>query len=151
MYFIVKRQGDLPNGGGLYQLGNLGFTCHRTLIAYFATWWLTVELLIFVQQVLLSETAISVTMASPTGTSTDFYLRYYVGHKGKFGHEFLEFEFRPDGEYMSLMWWNSKSIYRRSCGYIQHWLNTGFELSSQSHYFMPCSDAHGLPWYSQYT
>lgn len=25
----------------------------------------------------------------------DFYLRYYVGHKGKFGHEFLEFEFRP--------------------------------------------------------
>uniref|UniRef100_A0A671KNA2 Protein mago nashi homolog n=1 Tax=Sinocyclocheilus anshuiensis TaxID=1608454 RepID=A0A671KNA2_9TELE len=28
----------------------------------------------------------------------DFYLRYYVGHKGKFGHEFLEFEFRPDGK-----------------------------------------------------
>ena len=31
--------------------------------------------------------------------SADFYLRYYVGHKGKFGHEFLEFEFRPDGSY----------------------------------------------------
>ena len=31
-------------------------------------------------------------------TSKDFYLRYYVGHKGKFGHEFLEFEFRPDGK-----------------------------------------------------
>lgn len=29
--------------------------------------------------------------------SDDFYIRYYVGHKGKFGHEFLEFEFRPDG------------------------------------------------------
>lgn len=27
----------------------------------------------------------------------EFYLRYYVGHKGKFGHEFLEFEFRDDG------------------------------------------------------
>ena len=27
----------------------------------------------------------------------EFYVRYYVGHKGKFGHEFLEFEFRPDG------------------------------------------------------
>lgn len=27
----------------------------------------------------------------------DFYVRYYVGHKGKYGHEFLEFEFRPDG------------------------------------------------------
>ena len=29
----------------------------------------------------------------------EFYLRYYVGHKGKFGHEFLEFEFRPDGTF----------------------------------------------------
>jgi len=28
----------------------------------------------------------------------EFYLRYYVGHRGKFGHEFLEFEFRPDGK-----------------------------------------------------
>merc|ERR1712224_132129 len=28
----------------------------------------------------------------------EFYLRYYVGHKGKFGHEFLEFEIRPDGK-----------------------------------------------------
>ncbi len=33
--------------------------------------------------------------------SNDFYLRYYVGHKGKFGHEFLEFEFRPDGKLRS--------------------------------------------------
>ena len=31
-------------------------------------------------------------------SNDDFYLRYYVGHKGKFGHEFLEFEFRPDGK-----------------------------------------------------
>merc|ERR1712070_967381 len=30
--------------------------------------------------------------------SDDFYVRYYVGHKGKFGHEFLEFELRPDGK-----------------------------------------------------
>ncbi|XP_032994120.1 protein mago nashi homolog [Lacerta agilis] len=28
--------------------------------------------------------------------ASDFQLRYYVGHKGKFGHEFLEFKFRPD-------------------------------------------------------
>eukprot|EP00124_Ichthyophonus_hoferi_P001688 Ihof_evm7s95 gene=Ihof_evmTU7s95 len=28
----------------------------------------------------------------------DFYVRYYIGHRGKFGHEFLEFEFRPDGK-----------------------------------------------------
>ncbi|XP_057585441.1 protein mago nashi homolog 2-like [Hippopotamus amphibius kiboko] len=31
-------------------------------------------------------------------TASDFYLCYYVGHKGKFGHEFLAFEFRPDGK-----------------------------------------------------
>ncbi|KAJ3293243.1 Protein mago nashi 2 [Borealophlyctis nickersoniae] len=30
--------------------------------------------------------------------SEEFYVRYYVGHQGKFGHEFLEFEFRPDGK-----------------------------------------------------
>ena len=29
----------------------------------------------------------------------EFYVRYYVGHRGKFGHEFLEFEFRPDGKF----------------------------------------------------
>lgn len=32
------------------------------------------------------------------GMGDDFYVRYYVGHKGKFGHEFLEFEFHPDGK-----------------------------------------------------
>ncbi|EMR09295.1 hypothetical protein PNEG_02255 [Pneumocystis murina B123] len=26
-----------------------------------------------------------------------FYLRYYSGHTGRFGHEFLEFDFRADG------------------------------------------------------
>tara|TARA_B110000305_G_scaffold155654_1_gene172377 strand:- start:31 stop:510 length:480 start_codon:yes stop_codon:yes gene_type:complete len=33
-----------------------------------------------------------------TDDREDFYVRYYVGHKGKFGHEFLEFEFKPDGK-----------------------------------------------------
>ena len=28
----------------------------------------------------------------------DFYCRYYVGHKGKFGHEFMEFELTSDGK-----------------------------------------------------
>merc|ERR1712007_249594 len=36
------------------------------------------------------------TMPAEVGDD-EFYVRYYVGHKGKFGHEFLEFEFRPDG------------------------------------------------------
>jgi hypothetical protein len=39
--------------------------------------------------------------------SNDFYLRYYVGHKGKFGHEFLEFEFRPDGKLRSVQYTRS--------------------------------------------
>ncbi|RYH24375.1 hypothetical protein EON65_16770 [archaeon] len=30
--------------------------------------------------------------------SESFYCRYYVGHKGKFGHEFMEFEITPDGK-----------------------------------------------------
>lgn len=39
-------------------------------------------------------------MAAPStaAPSDAFYCRYYVGHRGKFGHEFLEFEFRPDGK-----------------------------------------------------
>lgn len=37
-------------------------------------------------------------------SSSDFYLRYYVGHKGKFGHEFLEFEFRPDGKFVKKLY-----------------------------------------------
>ena len=28
----------------------------------------------------------------------DFYVRYYIGHSGKFGHEFLEWELRADGK-----------------------------------------------------
>jgi len=30
--------------------------------------------------------------AMETEAEEEFYVRYYVGHKGKFGHEFLEFE-----------------------------------------------------------
>ena len=30
--------------------------------------------------------------------SEDFYCRYYVGHRGKFGHEFMEFEITEDGK-----------------------------------------------------
>lgn len=32
-----------------------------------------------------------------SGDTSEFYLRYYVGHEGQYGHEFLEFELRPDG------------------------------------------------------
>ncbi|KAJ3363883.1 Protein mago nashi 2 [Allomyces arbusculus] len=28
----------------------------------------------------------------------DFYVRYYVGHTGRYGHEFLEFEFQSNGK-----------------------------------------------------
>ncbi|KAL8404337.1 hypothetical protein RB594_009261 [Gaeumannomyces avenae] len=31
-------------------------------------------------------------------TNEQFYLRYYSGHSGRFGHEFLEFDFRVVGD-----------------------------------------------------
>lgn len=31
------------------------------------------------------------------GSQDDLYVRYYVGHKGRFGHEFIEYELSPDG------------------------------------------------------
>eukprot|EP01025_Chloroclados_australasicus_P051834 TRINITY_DN603_c0_g1_i1.p1 TRINITY_DN603_c0_g1~~TRINITY_DN603_c0_g1_i1.p1 ORF type:complete len:176 (+),score=7.74 TRINITY_DN603_c0_g1_i1:80-529(+) len=31
-------------------------------------------------------------------STEELFVRYYVGHTGKFGHEFLRFEFRPDGK-----------------------------------------------------
>ncbi len=33
-----------------------------------------------------------------TQNADEFYVRYYVGHMGRFGHEYLEFEFRSDGK-----------------------------------------------------
>lgn len=36
--------------------------------------------------------------SSSTETTQQLYIRYYSGHKGKYGHEFLEFEFHPDGK-----------------------------------------------------
>ncbi len=46
-----------------------------------------------------------------------FYLRYYVGHKGKFGHEFLEFEFRPDGKlrYANNSKYKKDTMIRKEC------------------------------------
>lgn len=31
-------------------------------------------------------------------STEEFYCRYYTGHKGRFGHEFMEFEFNQDGK-----------------------------------------------------
>jgi len=36
-------------------------------------------------------------------TNEPFYLRYYSGHSGRFGHEFLEFDFRSLGDGSSSM------------------------------------------------
>ncbi|KAK3318900.1 Mago nashi protein [Apodospora peruviana] len=33
-----------------------------------------------------------------SAASEQFYLRYYSGHSGRFGHEFLEFDFRVVGD-----------------------------------------------------
>mmetsp|Transcript_38531 Transcript_38531/g.44163 ORF Transcript_38531/g.44163 Transcript_38531/m.44163 type:complete len:171 (-) Transcript_38531:64-576(-) len=41
----------------------------------------------------------------------NFFLRYYIGHKGKYGHEFLEFEFQHDG----MMRYANNSNYKSDC------------------------------------
>lgn len=38
----------------------------------------------------------------------EIYVRYYVGHKGQFGHEFLEFEIQPNGK-VRWYWWGKES------------------------------------------
>ncbi|EGG23744.1 mago nashi protein [Cavenderia fasciculata] len=45
----------------------------------------------------------------------DFYMRYYIGHKGKFGHEFLELEFRNGGKlrYANNSRYKSEQIIRK--------------------------------------
>ncbi|KZL85726.1 protein mago nashi like 2 [Colletotrichum incanum] len=43
----------------------------------------------------LTPSTTAATMAAPTD---QFYLRYYSGHSGRFGHEFLEFDFRVLGD-----------------------------------------------------
>jgi protein mago nashi len=50
-------------------------------------------------------------------SSNEFYLRYYVGHRGKFGHEFLEFEFRPNGKlrYANNSNYKNDTLIRKEC------------------------------------
>ncbi|KAI9219564.1 Mago nashi-like protein [Blastocladiella britannica] len=38
------------------------------------------------------------TSSSAHAASTDFSFRYYSGHKGRYGHEYLEFEVFPNGK-----------------------------------------------------
>jgi len=47
----------------------------------------------------------------------DFFVRYYVGHKGIFGHEFLSFEFRSDGllRYANNSHYKNEQIIRKEC------------------------------------
>ncbi|KAK6858368.1 hypothetical protein PG990_014014 [Apiospora arundinis] len=37
-------------------------------------------------------------MANSASSGEPFYIRYYSGHSGRFGHEFLEFDFRVVGD-----------------------------------------------------
>ncbi|RRT55791.1 hypothetical protein B296_00034356, partial [Ensete ventricosum] len=52
---------------------------------------------------------------APGGEQDVFDLRYYVGHNGNFGHEFLEFEFRPDGKlrYANNSYYKNDTMIRR--------------------------------------
>ena len=37
-------------------------------------------------------------MTEETAHTDEFYVRFYAGHKGRFGHEFMEFELYPSGK-----------------------------------------------------
>eukprot|EP00049_Salpingoeca_infusionum_P027342 m.31706 g.31706 ORF g.31706 m.31706 type:complete len:146 (+) comp9455_c0_seq1:59-496(+) len=47
----------------------------------------------------------------------NFFVRYYVGHQGKFGHEFLEFEFHPNGKlvYKNNSEYKNDTMIRKEC------------------------------------
>lgn len=56
------------------------------------------------------------------------YVRYYVGHKGKFGHEFLEFEFQPNGAFHSLDFRDISRITRGMCaGQLRYANNSNYK------------------------
>jgi protein mago nashi len=48
----------------------------------------------------------------PIKIMEEFYLRYRVGHVGKFGHEYLEFEFHQNGKFV----YCNSSEYKRGHG-----------------------------------
>ncbi|EPZ35458.1 mago nashi-like protein [Rozella allomycis CSF55] len=60
---------------------------------------------------ILSSTFISLILV------TIFSIYKSVGHKGKFGHEFLEFEFRPDGKlrYANMSNYKKDTMIRKEC------------------------------------
>ena len=51
---------------------------------------------------------------------SSFYLRYYSGHTGKFGHEFLSFELRGDGR---LRYSNNSQYKNDSCISKELWVS----------------------------
>ena len=51
----------------------------------------------------------STSSSSSAPEDSEFYLRYYVGHNGRYGHEFLEFELLPDGK----LRYGNNSSYKR--------------------------------------
>ncbi|SCZ97026.1 BZ3500_MvSof-1268-A1-R1_Chr4-2g06939 [Microbotryum saponariae] len=55
----------------------------------------------------------------------EFYLRYYTGHSGQHGHEFLEFEFTHDGRlrYANNSNYRRESLIRKEC-----WCNRNSDL-----------------------
>jgi protein mago nashi len=64
-----------------------------------------------------SASAPAAASSSSSSPSNSFYLRYYVGHQGRFGHEFLEFEFRPDGRlrYANNSSYKGDGMIRKEC------------------------------------
>jgi protein mago nashi len=64
---------------------------------------------IYCKQFVFNKIVEEMSTAEQAALDEEFYVRYYVGHKGDFGHEYLQFEFNPDG----LLKYTNNSNYKR--------------------------------------
>ena len=82
--------------------------------------------------------------------SGEFYLRYYVGHKGKFGHEFLEFEFRPDGKlrYANNSNYKNDTMIRKEVFLTPAVLKECRRIITESEVLFPFNPSFALMFYS---
>jgi len=73
----------------------------------------------------------------------DLYIRYYVGHQGKFGHEFLEFELLPSGllRYANSSHYRSDSTIRKQLT-LSHTTTTQFHAILTESNILQYDDAH---------
>ncbi|KIV78672.1 hypothetical protein, variant [Exophiala sideris] len=80
--------------------------------------------------------AARVKAAGMANSNEQFYVRYYSGHSGRFGHEFLEFDFRTIGDGRS-----ATARYANNSNYRNDSL-----IRKESAYLLTIASGHLLTW-----